>query len=389
MLNNEIYDVAVIGAGPAGSIASYELAKRNHKVVLLEKESMPRYKACGGVVATHIDQILDFSVEPVVEKKISKISVTIDLQNQFTSDFKRPFVYMVMRDNFDNFLANKAKNAGAVLLEDCELIHITETNNVSELNTSKGVIYAKYIIGADGANSRVRKLINAPRFRRTSTAIEREIYAEKERIDKFAETIFLDFGRLKSGYAWVFPKNKNFSIGTGGTSIVSKELLPYYNDVVIKFENVIGKNAPFIERGHKLPIRVPNEKIVYENVVLTGDAAGLIEPLAGEGIYYAAQSGQIAAKVISESLSANKNMLMNYVTLIDQEIQTELQAAKLMLYVLDISPKFWVPRLLNEKNPFFNYFCRIFTGEKKYVDFPKKFGGLFEIVYNIIAKSLD
>jgi flavin-dependent dehydrogenase len=204
-------------------------------------------------------------------------------------------------------------------------------------------------------------------------AIEREIQGAPEILEEWKDTASLDLGHLASGYAWVFPKATNFSVGVGGPRSVAKQFRAYYDDVVAYYRSEIGANRPYIEAGHHLPVRVPDERIVYGRTLLIGDAAGLIEPLAGEGIYYAMRSGQISAETIWETMRGQAQ-LATYQRKIDQEIQPELQGAKALLFLLDLAPHFWVPLLLRQSSPFWKYFYRLFTGEKSYQDLPRMFG---------------
>jgi flavin-dependent dehydrogenase len=153
------------------------------------------------------------------------------------------------------------------------------------------------------------------------------------------------------------------------------------------YANEIGNSCPYITAGHHLPIRTRDEKIVFGRTLLVGDAAGLIEPLVGEGIYYAMHSAKLAAETIVEAIRSGDNHLPNYQLKVDQQIQPEIQISKSLLLLLDLAPRFWVPRLLEQTNPFWRFFFRIFTGEKSYQDFPSMFGPfakIFEILSNVV-----
>jgi geranylgeranyl reductase family protein len=369
----ETYDVVVVGGGPSGAITAYELAKRSLRVALIEKEKIPRYKACGGVVARHVEKILDFSIDPVIERRITKLRVTVNLKTQFVIEAPYPWIYMVMRDTFDNFLVETAAKAGADVYEQAPLKGLNDLGDHYVVSTPQKEFVAKYIVGADGANSMTRKAVGALPFRRLSVAIEREIQGAPEILEEWKDTASLDFGCLASGYAWVFPKATNFSAGVGGPKSVAKQFRAYYDDVVAYYRREIGENRPYIEAGHHLPIRVPDERIVYGRTLLIGDAAGLIEPMAGEGIYYAMRSGQIAAETIWGTMM-DQTQLVTYQRKIDKEIQPELQVAKAFLFLLDLAPHLWVPLLLRQSSPFWKYFYRIFTGENNYQDLPRMFG---------------
>jgi flavin-dependent dehydrogenase len=185
----------------------------------------------------------------------------------------------------------------------------------------------------------------------------------------------------------VFPKAENFSIGAGGPKSIAKQLSTYCAATVSYYANEIGNSCPYITAGHHLPIRTRDEKIVFGRTLLVGDAAGLIEPLVGEGIYYAMHSAKLAAETIVEAIRSGDNHLPNYQLKVDQQIQPEIQISKSLLLLLDLAPRFWVPRLLEQTNPFWRFFFRIFTGEKSYQDFPSMFGPfakLFEILSNVV-----
>jgi geranylgeranyl reductase family protein len=381
------YDVVVVGGGPGGAIAAYRLAQKSLKVALLEKEKLPRYKACGGVVAPHVNKLLDFSIDSMVERRATKMKITVKFKSPFVSEAPQSFANMVMRDKFDNYLLEVAAQAGVTVYPQSQLVSLQATPEGYTVTTPKLEIKTQYLVGADGANGVTRKLVGAPRFKRLSVALDWEIRSSAESLQNWRDTVAVDFGTLRSGYAWVFPKSENFSIGVVAPQYLAKQLRTYCEAMLEHYKDAVGQAKPYIEAGHHLPIRVPGEKIVLGHTLLVGDAAGLIDPVVGEGIYYAIYSGQLAAETILEAAQMGDDRLVTYQRKVDRLIQPELQVSKSLLHILDWAPHFWIPRALKQSSPFWKYFYSIYTGDGSFCDLPKMlgpFGGLF---YSVLARD--
>lgn len=151
------YDVMVVGAGPGGSAAAYELACRGVKVGLFEQKRLPRYKPCGGCLSLKIDQILEPDFHPLVEQTVYGATFTFEGLDEFRVRSKRPVAYMVMRDRFDYFLAEKARRVGAEVHPEERVLEVAERPGGVRVKTSKGEHQAHYLVGADGANSVVAR----------------------------------------------------------------------------------------------------------------------------------------------------------------------------------------------------------------------------------------
>jgi geranylgeranyl reductase family protein len=381
------YDVVVVGGGPGGAIAAYRLAQKSLKVALLEKEKLPRYKACGGVVAPHADKVLDFSIDSMIERRVTKMKISVNFKSQFVSEAPQPFANLVMRDKFDQYLLDVAARTGVTVYPQSPLVSLQATPTGYTVATPKLEINTQYLVGADGANSVTRKLVGAPGFKRLAVALEWEIRSSAESLQDWRETVAVDFGTLRSGYAWVFPKSENFSIGVVGPKSLAKQLRAYCEAMLEHYQDAIGPAKPYIMAGHHLPMRAPGEKIVFGRTLLVGDAAGLIDPLVGEGIYYAMYSGQLAAETILEAAQMNDDRLVTYQQKVDRLIQPELQVSKSLLYILDWAPHFWIPRALKQSSPIWKYFYSIYTGEGSFCDLPKKLGPFGGLLYSVLARD--
>jgi geranylgeranyl reductase family protein len=381
------YDAVVVGAGPAGAIAAYELAKRSLRVALIEKQKLPRYKTCAGAVAPHVQKLLDFPLEPVIERSTHRMRITVNGKRPFVREAERPFAHMVMRDRFDAYLVGMAARAGVAVHQQAPLVGLESTRDGYLVRTPERELQARYLVGADGANGATRRLVGAPRFRRVSVALEWEIAGQPEALEQWRDTVAIDLGSVKSGYGWVFPKASNFSLGVMVPRSLARELKTYCGATRERYRSAVGGAEPHIALGHHLPIRVPDEPIVFGRTLLVGDAAGLIDAVVGEGIYYAIQSGQLAAETVARAVRAGDAELAIYQRRVDEVIQPELQASKAFLYLLDLAPRLTVPFMLEPWRRFWRYFFGIFSGERRFREVPDRLGPLAGAFHAAFARD--
>ncbi|HXT52464.1 MAG TPA: geranylgeranyl reductase family protein [Thermoanaerobaculia bacterium] len=382
------YDAVVVGGGPAGAITAYELAKRSLRVALIEKQRVPRYKTCAGAVAPHVAKLLDFSLEPVIERITDQMRITVNGRRPFVREGERPFAWMVMRDRFDAYLLEQAVRVGVEVHQEAPLVGLATGTDGYVARTPQRELSCRYLVGADGANGSTRRLLGAPRFQRTAVALEWEIAGSPESLDAWRDTVAIDLGSVESGYGWVFPKAANFSLGVMTPRALGKQLKTYCARTRELYRDAIGDAEPHVALGHHLPIRVPDEPLVFGRALLVGDAAGLIDAVVGEGIYYAIQSGQFAAEAITRAIATGDAAeLVRYQQRVDAEIQPELQASKAFLYLLDLAPRFTVPFLLRPWRRFWRYFFGIFGGERRFREVPDRLGPLAGAFHATFARD--
>jgi geranylgeranyl reductase family protein len=302
------YDVIVVGAGPGGSTASRFCAQGGLKTLLVEKEQLPRYKPCGGCLSTKTLRLLGFDLSPVVENTIYKVKFTYCLKEPFSIESKEPIAFLVMRDRFDQLLAKKALERGAEILEGERVLRIRESTDGIGVELSNGKkLHCDSLIGADGARSVVAKSLSLlpKKDDRRGIGLEMEIPFESAASfpKEDSHRVHLEFGRTPSGYGWIFPKREFLSVGIGGMFIdpgktkLDQCLIHFLNGLSYIKEGETGRAI-----GHPLPsFYDEGQRVSQGGILLVGDAGSMIDPLTGEGIYYAIRSGMLAADAILQS----------------------------------------------------------------------------------------
>jgi geranylgeranyl reductase family protein len=311
-----MYDCIIVGAGPAGGSAAYHLAKKGRSVLILEKESLPRYKPCGGGVSPQIAQWFDFDFSPVISLKVSSLRFTWKMGDPVDAHLGNTEpIWLVRRDHFDHFLVTKAQEQGAELRDSTEVKGIEWKGDRWQINTAQGPVEGRYVIAADGAKGMMAKWLGfKDRKRRLAGALEAEAPASLSA----PQAVHFEFGMVKNGYIWNFPKADGYSIGIG--TFRGGDQQQDFKGILAEYATMFGIDMKTTQQyGHPLCLWDGNQKLHTQNALLVGESACVVDPMTAEGIRPSIYTGVKAADAIDSAIAGNANALEEYTNLINSE----------------------------------------------------------------------
>ena len=297
-----MHDVIVVGAGAAGAASAYHLAARGHRVLILEAQSMPRRKPCGGGMAASVQRWFPFDLSPAVDQVIEQVRFTWCLDDPVTAVLPgdSPF-WIVQRSRLDQFIAEQAVAAGAELV-DAASVETMEREGDGWTVTAGGHRYSgRAVVVADGSKSRFASQLALgnpkPRFA-SAVAVEVEAAVSEPNTARF------EFGLVKHGFCWAFPRQGGYSIGVGS----------FIGNTDVDADAVLAQLLPSLglatDAGERIqsPLRVWDGHYPLHNTagaVAVGDAASLCDPFLAEGLRPALLSGLRSAEALDRYLAAD------------------------------------------------------------------------------------
>ena len=372
------YDVAVVGAGPSGSTAAYHLAKSGARVLLLDKAKYPRIKPCGGGVTARCFEQAPVDLTPVVERVIDRVRFSFRLGSFLDYEYPQTLVYMTQRDKLDAFLADNAASAGATFMDATPLRELTLSKDGVRIDTGRDVFEAGVVIGADGANGIVARTAGLQPVIEPPVALEANFpYRTESEKEAWSDVLALELGSMEGGYGWSFPKSDHHNVGCGGWKDAGGKLRDHL--ARLRHHYGLDANAMVNLRGHHLPTRTGDRPITAGRVLLTGDAAGLVDPMSGEGIYAAFVSGRLAADAVRTFLDNKDPDLFPYEAAVERELMREIRAAGVLRDAYHYTPKpcYWA---LERSEALRRSMCQLITGEKTYEGFMRQLGPLSRLL---------
>lgn len=293
------YDLIVMGSGPAGGAAAYTARKLGLSVALIDKKTFPRNKLCGGLFSgrslSYFTEIFGEAPAPELLSKTSDIEFY--LRGQSLGCIRDvPPMYLTMRWDMDDHIHRRAIGAGAKDVCGVSVADIDLDTQVITLRDGRKLQY-KALIGADGVNSQVARTLFGKAFDHDTIGFALEVEAPKSASDA---PLRIDFSAVSWGYGWSFPKENSTTIGVGGVHSANPDMKSQMAD----YMRILGREGEVTSfKGHFIPFGDFKKKPGRGAVLLCGDAAGLVDPISGEGIAFAMKSGQLAAQSVAGAIA--------------------------------------------------------------------------------------
>ena len=287
----ERFDAIVVGAGPAGSATAIRLARGGARVLLADRARFPRDKPCGGGLTGRAVRELPVDVTPVVEDVVHRFEVRLDYRKRFERRSEAPLVLMTQRRRLDAFLTEQAVGTGVEFRDGVTVGGLTIGPDGVELTIGGSRMGAAVLVGADGVNGSVARAAGLGGGVLYGIALE----GNGPLSEGQAGRATIELGVVPGGYGWVFPKAGHANYGVGGWASEGPRLRRHLHTLCA--QHGVDSDVLSDVRGRRLPIRRTSEA-QRGAILLVGDAAGLVDPLTGDGIYEALLSARLAAESI-------------------------------------------------------------------------------------------
>jgi geranylgeranyl reductase family protein len=358
------HDAIIVGASVAGCRAALTLAQKGKSVLLLDRADFPRWKPCAGGLTLKTRPYLPDPLFQLVESTVrdSYLALGKDYVTHIHSE--NPMGWLVHRETFDQVHLELARRQPSV---DISLgTHVRAIRELSEgvvVETDSGEVRAPVLVGADGATSVVSKSLPGHEKRHMAFAYEGEALFAAPGGSEATGTTHFEFKKFPGGYGWVFPKKDHISVGGFIYDGKAPGLKGLFQEFCAETED-LGGARPYRERGHPVCLGGGSRRLNSKRMVLVGEAGGLVDPLTGEGIYYALRSGHLAGEAIGRFLD-HGTPLDAYGDGVRREIQEGFRPARAIADFLYRHPRLAFHLLLRNSMAC-RWFAEICAGQKTY-----------------------
>lgn len=345
--NQQVWDVVVVGAGPAGASAAHAAACTGRRVLLLEKAVLPRYKTCGGGIIGPSRDSLPPGFELPLRDRVHAVTFSLNGRLTRTRRSKNMLFGLVNRPEFDAGLVESAKDAGATVRTGVTVARVEQhgaavpdRRTVAVVLGDGEVVLARAVVGADGSAGRIGAHVGV-KVDQVDLGLEAEIPVPATVAEDWAGRALIDWGPIPGSYGWVFPKGDSLTVGVISARGEGAATKRYLEDFIGRLG--LAGFEPSISSGHLTRCRADDSPLSRGRVLVCGDAAGLLEPWTREGISFALRSGRLAgewAVRVSEAHDAvdARRQALNYAFAIKAGLGVEMSVGRRMLAAFSRRP---------------------------------------------------
>ena len=323
MQERDTWDVAVIGAGPAGLAAASAAAAAGARTIVLERAEHPRYKTCGGGLIGASRAAAGGLIDVPARDEIRSATVTLRGGQEYTRSHHEPLLAMVVREEFDAALLKRAEENGAHVRQRVQVRAVEQADGRATARLGDGTeVTAQVIIGADGSSGVTARHVGAT-FDQVDLGLELEIAVPDQVASEWQGRVLLDWGKIPASYGWVFPKGDRLTVGVIASRGQGEATKAYLREFVGRL-GLAGFEA-VQDSGHLTRCRCDDSPLRKGQVIVAGDAAGLLDPWTREGISFALRSGTLAGEY------AAKGDLNGYVVAVNATLARVMRAGQTLL----------------------------------------------------------
>ncbi|WKX73623.1 geranylgeranyl reductase family protein [Streptomyces sp. XD-27] len=328
-----VWDVVVVGGGPAGASAAYAAACAGRRVLLLEKAELPRYKTCGGGIIGPSRDALPPGFELPLRDRVHAVTFSLNGKLTRTRRSKQPLFGLINRPEFDAGLVAAARDAGAEIRTGAAVSRVEQhgpsvpdRRTVAVVLADGETVLARAVVGADGSASRIGAHVGV-KLAQVDLGLEAEIPVPPTVAEDWAGRVLLDWGPMPGSYGWVFPKGDTLTVGVISARGEGAGTKRYLEDFIARLG--LAGFEPSISSGHLTRCRSDDSPLSRGRVLVCGDAAGLLEPWTREGISFALRSGRLAGEWAVRIAEANdavdaRRQALNYAFAIKAGLGVEM-----------------------------------------------------------------
>lgn len=372
----QVWDVVVVGGGPAGACAAHYAARTGRRVLLLEKAELPRYKTCGGGIVGLSRDALPPDVQLPLKDRVHEVTFTLNGRLGRTRRSKHMLFGLINRPEFDAALVESARQAGAEVRTGVTVSRVEQhgpavpdRRTVAVITGDGEAVLARAVVGADGSASRIAAHVGV-KFAQVDLGLEAEIPVPPTVAEDWSGRVLIDWGPMPGSYGWVFPKGERLTVGVisaRGQGGATKE---YLESFVARLG--LAGFEPEISSGHLTRCRTDDSPLSRGRVLVAGDAAGLLEPWTREGISFALRSGRLAgewAVRVAEAADAvaARHQALNYAFAIKAGLGVEMSAGRRLLSAFERRPGVF-HGAITSLPPAWNAFARVVRGGSSFAE---------------------